>query len=380
MSITYPSKFDKLLDSSYKGRIYPDGTFSVGFDYVRARQKQERHLSKQYEQSCDKSFVPFSAGDSPCTQELLNPYQDLVGVPVAPAEVESAKSEPSRYLNLTKGSVSRKRRKGLSGLTKRGGIAIKQGAFLLQQKYGSRRLSFNTVTIPPLPYYERRLLAQYWGEFTRRFFEEYRRYLRRVSQDSDSIVSVTEIQSKRYKRTGELYLHLHFVCVGVSPNGRYLVHPSWLRSLVKRCVTNLLASLPEYDFDFLLLPVSWSNCCKMEVVKSNASAYLSKYMAKGRVALESVDEYDRGFLPYQWWYVSSALKQAVKFFTVSLDSTICSSFLARLAYYESASQISSIFVGYIQLSYCRLPYLVGCLSPPLASELTCLFLLSSVVL
>lgn len=374
LNTSYRTDFDLSSEDGYRGNIYPDGTFSLGFDSQSRRERKQQEISRQYEQSRKRSFLPSAPSDIPGEYREVSPYEEEAFSSVRIEDIETAKAEPERYLlNLTKGVISRNR-KGLTGLTNNGGRTIKQSAFILQERYGSQRLSFNTVTIPPLLDCDRELLAENWGEFQRRLFEEYRRELARVSKDSLSIISVTEIQSKRYAATGDLYLHLHFVCVGKSASGRYYICPNWFRELVKRCIVNLLTSLSN---DALFDPtlIRWTNCVKMEVVRSNAAGYLSKYMAKGKKSLGYVKEEDEKFLPYQWWYVTRLLKQTVRRFTVPLDRTDCATFMSRLAAYQDMGGLLNIYVGTVKLDYCEIPFIVGKLRGDIASDFTCLYLL-----
>lgn len=217
---------------------------------------------------------------------------------------------------LTKGDVvepkklvSGRATKGLMGISSYGRRVVRNAAHLLQEKCGRARCVFATVTVPSLPVEQMRVVHERWHKVV----ELYRLGLRRSLQDkglSGHSVSVTEVQEKRYEKTGLPALHLHTVFCGVTNVGRFAISTEqhdqiWFKA-IGACV--------DIPFD------EFSASCNLQRVRKSAASYLGKYMSKGVKVVESIKNDGLGsWLPRHWWNCSRALSREVKEQTRSID-------------------------------------------------------------
>lgn len=210
-------------------------------------------------------------------------------------------------------------RYGLKGITRRGARTVRCAAHLMQKTYGRGRLTFATVTVPNLPRKELRLVHERWNEIV----EIYRLYIRRDLERHNlrgEILSVSEIQDKRQKKTGVPVLHLHSLWVGRLPYGGWAISTERHDDIWRKAIQ---AVVPE-------VRVSFKSAANLQEVRTSASAYLGKYMTKSGPAIASAK--DSGFadwLPRQWWNCSRSLKEWVEAETV--ESVVASDFLLDAA-------------------------------------------------
>ena len=203
------------------------------------------------------------------------------------------------------------RRNGLKGITRRGARTVRCAAHLLQKTYGRGRLTFATVTLPGVPMKQLRLIHEKWGKVV----EIYRLSLRRLLQDKGlrgEIVSVSEIQPQRHKKSGIPVLHLHSIFVGRLPYGAWAVSTEEHDEIWRRAV---LTVVPECLCRF-------RSAANLQEVETSASAYLGKYMTKGGAAVnDAVKNGFREWLPRQWWNCTRSLLEWVKAETVEGTET-----------------------------------------------------------
>jgi hypothetical protein len=340
----------------YKGKLYPYGGFTGGYDC--ASDKQAKHNNTvsernyqariQTHKDFEAQYYTYKLGDNevqiPLSEDLsgiLKPHE-LVHLRDE-ARAAAARLKSSRSVDLTMLSISHKRkRKGLKGISVLGKHTVKSAAALMEQKYGRRRLGFNTVTIPPLPNAIRQLLHENWSYFVKLFVQTYKRILIKNKATSDSMIVVSEIQEKRYKKYGELNLHLHIVALGNDGKGRYYINPNQLKSLVKSTIFNLIKKYSKSDYMGAiksLEDVNWRCCADMQTVKKSVVSYIGKYLSKGVKALQDIAPDDLLLLPKQWWYCTKAVKNAVKTLTLRLDVSAFASMIQRLPYYQESNQL-----------------------------------------
>lgn len=188
-------------------------------------------------------------------------------------------------------------RKGLKGITPLGARRVRNAAYLLQRKFGERRLSFTTVTVPNLPYYEMKVLHENWHKAV----ELYRLAVRRALDDADlptGIVGVSEIQEKRQSSCDMPVLHCHFVFVGGWGYGRWALsvgnHDGIWAAAISAVIGRKVGAI--------------KSACNMQSVHSSAEAYLGKYISKGAKTVAGViDSGQAEWLPRQWWSCSRSL-------------------------------------------------------------------------
>lgn len=339
----------KNRNKGFRGRVYPYGGFSLGYD--SDNKKVEKHRSIVYEASLRREVVnlEYESGMS----EKVYPVGDTPSS-IYEERWESAKSEPKRYLNLTRLSIPHKRKKkGLKGISSTAKHKVKSAVWLLEKKYGRSRMTFNTVTIPPLPELEARILHSHWGEFVRRFNQEIKRELERKGATTRHIVEVSEIQEKRYRKHGFPYLHLHFVIVGKSAIGAYYLHPTRVRKIVQNTVESLLKGIFEkFEIPCALQldGISWNSCLNMQPVKKSVVSYIGKYMSKGGKIVDEVAKELPDCLPDQWHYVESGLKKIVDWHTYRLDANEGTEIKENLAQLCEDGRVLFVSVYDIRLS------------------------------
>jgi hypothetical protein len=193
---------------------------------------------------------------------------------------------------------------GLRGITKHGARTVRNGAFLLEQKYGQRHLTFLTCTLPPVDDCAEYNAGREWPEIVRNFNQAVIRLLKAAGLPP-SYVGCTEIQEKRYREKGGLPLHLHMVLPGRKQFKGWAISADQFRGLWYNAVT---ARCPEFKGKNFKASV---DC---QPVRKSAENYLGKYMTKGAASLSNLLSDDPGlaeFLPRSWWSCSLAVKRAI---------------------------------------------------------------------
>jgi hypothetical protein len=199
--------------------------------------------------------------------------------------------------------------RGQKGITGHGRKMVKSAATLIQKMPG-KRITFATVTMPPLAQHLRRDLALAWPEFLRQLIQWLSRRLKSAGLPA-LICSVTEIQPGRLRVLNEGYLHLHLVW----PN-HYARYGNWAIDVchLKTWCSEFLQARGLWESD------SWVNVDTQQVEKT-AAGYLAKYMSKGS---EEIEEFaaDCGWdaVPKQWWNLSKPARELVKKFVHSGDA------------------------------------------------------------
>lgn len=168
--------------------------------------------------------------------------------------------------------ISRKRgKRGSRGISAKSADSIKYWVGQLERKYGRKRLSFLTLTVPDFQGSLREQLQEAWAEIVHRFVDELKRILRRSGAATDAVFGCTEIQIKRSERDGWNVPHLHLVFVGrATVRGHWFVSPASIRRLWKRMVGNQLP-IDSYDF---------GASENLQQVRRSAARYLGKYLSK----------------------------------------------------------------------------------------------------
>lgn len=193
-------------------------------------------------------------------------------------------------------------RKGLSGITAYGKRMVRNAAYLLESEGGKARCIFATATLPDVPIQQMAILHQHWHKL----IEYYRLGIRRELQNqhlSGEIVTVSEIQEKRYKVSGLPILHIHSVFVGVTSIGKFAISTKVHDDIWHRALKAVIA-------------IEASECtaaCNLQRVRKSAASYLGKYMSKGASVVMSVVEKGLGeWLPKHWWNCTRSLASRVK--------------------------------------------------------------------
>ena len=253
-----------MQDTLVRGKVWPDGSFVLWRD-------------RQREQSEPRAVDPIGLS----------------------RVAKSHKSEANVEDSLAR---------GLQGITSYGQNMVRNAGYLLQQRYGGARLSFLTCTLPGRPE-DTIAAAEYWPEICRVFLQWLKRRLDSAGL-STAIVSVTEIQPKRFLETGGLPLHLHVVFNGAARDWDWAIVPDEFKRAWKRTIAGRVPSLADGSF---------ASAINVQHVKESAANYLGKYMSKGADDIGDVLDMDPElvyFMPKTWYNLSKRARDAVKSNTV----------------------------------------------------------------
>lgn len=230
------------------------------------------------------------------------------------------------------------RRHGLNGIGSKGKRKLRNGCAILERKYGKSRLTFATVTIPKLNEPDREYLHENWGDFCYSWQKEMRREAERNGFPDLQIVMCTEIQEKRFKTYGDVYLHLHAVwCGRPEGNYKYYITADRAREITQRLLVTILGRRSRQELTTVQLgginnlsSASQTSSTTIPTprlhltnVKKSAARYLSKYLSKGGKILEEVKA--KGLansLPKQWWNMTRKLSKVCEDAKQKLDCTL----------------------------------------------------------
>jgi hypothetical protein len=296
-----PRNLGKLHDRvpcehTYSGKVYPSGDFSVGI----VPDGKIRRKDQQYEctaQNPIRQVVSWDEGDQSFHEVA---YLPSAREPVSPNLVSTLK-------------LSHREKYGQKGITGYGKRMVSSGAVMLQEEWGVERTGFATLTVPPLPLKAMEALTNQWGEVVKRFFEEFRRLQLRIGGDT-RYVCVTEIQENRFRKRGEIGLHLHFIYKArhEKRGNRWLVSARWCRDTWRRILANRL----DHVCTDIPLPR-----CELAIVHTSGARYLGKYMSKGvKVCADIKKAMPDVTLPAQWWTLPNNLRRDIKARIIRLDS------------------------------------------------------------
>jgi hypothetical protein len=238
---------------------------------------------------------------------------------------------------------------GQNGITSRGRLRVRDGATILEQKYGRRSLAFATVTLPPMAAGQLELVCENWGEYVHRLTEEIKRELQRHNAPVE-IIYCTEIQEKRYINHGQIAPHLHLLWYayeldihGVS-TGKYAISADFLRELNHRIITRIIGNND--------IPTGAS--VDIQRVKKSAANYLGKYMSKGGKVVDKIKlDGHAALLPRTWWGMTKELRQEV----VKAIQKIIGDTAKNLFYHGEKLKAMGVFARYneviINRSFCN---------------------------
>ena len=205
--------------------------------------------------------------------------------------------------NPTGTTPPEKARYGLKGMTSEARRKVRASAYLLQERYGKARLSFVTLTVPPLgDRKSERQLAARWHDAIRYLTRRLKQLLRQRGLPQ-TLVGVCEIQVKRYESTAQFPLHIHLVLVGRRrKHGGWAIHYSEFR----QAWADILEGIVGHPIETRYLE-------NVKEVEKDAGAYLGKYMSKCLNEIEKVlDDGNEWMLPKQWWFSTKEMKNWLK--------------------------------------------------------------------
>lgn len=261
------------------GTLWPHGEFSLGFRSKGQEIDRVRASDGGWTEVMDEYGRPDEGWLSESVSALDLP-------PVPNPHTES--NRPETY--------------GRNGITRYGSKMVKAGAYLLQERYGKGRLTFLTLTCPPMPDEAAKAVAGQWGDITRQLLQWISRRLAAVGLPK-SVVLVSEFQPKRAASGRLESLHIHAVFVGRHrKKGAWAVSTKdmkvWWDKALDRAAGEPVAG-PYWPY--------------MKEVTSSAANYLGKYMSKGATNVAHLGElWGWEHVPRQWWSMTKELRVAVK--------------------------------------------------------------------
>lgn len=258
------------------GKIYPNGEFGI----ARVRKFNP-----------DAPLEP----ESDRHVELVREYLPEVGFE-ALREVEQELHPPAPLGSSLLPISPIRAKRGSNGITREAARNVRNAAFLLQEKYGRKRLTFATLTLPAISQEESRSLSLGWHMIVKGVVKEIRRDLERHHLPP-VVVGVTEIQPERTDRDQVLGLHLHLVWVGRANYGSWAITTKRIDELWQRQLEKALQR-----------SVTVKSACNLQMVRRSASGYLGKYMSKGAKTVNAVKETMPGIpLPSAWYTMTRTL-------------------------------------------------------------------------
>lgn len=272
----------KAVTPKYTGRVWPNGRFGVS----RVREAPFLSLSQSHHQTDESRFnsAAIAAHGAEATLKFRGKWEDVMNA------------------GLSNVPICHKRSKrGTHGITRHGRNLIENAGLIMERKYSIRQLTFATVTLPTVQPVVAEKIAGQWSQIVRRFVQSLRRGLQSKALPSE-VFGVTEIQEKRFARTGIPALHLHLVFVG-----RKKRKSSWLvnRKNIRRWWKQALKNYVPADTDFTATE-------NVVAVRKSAASYLGKYMSKGSQSADNViRECGQQWLPSSWYTITDSLRKEV---------------------------------------------------------------------
>lgn len=287
------------------GKVFPGGEFSCGFDV--ASYTAEKRRSKEYERIHALQYHALRDEEGEVLKRISLDEAEVY----CPLEVEGQQARLDVGLSTLQNLRKTPKRYGLKGITSYGKRMLKAGAYLLEKRYGKKRLTFATFTLPPMPDDMRRVVHEHWGEVVNRTYEGLTYAIGTKSVESAHIVGCTEIQEKRAEAGKGVYLHLHCVFVGRGVHGAWWITPARARKLFKSSVISVLRRYGGECVDSERIDaLYWNATERLEKIRKSVVGYLGKYISKGCKALASLSDRERlEACPKQWWNITRALSR-----------------------------------------------------------------------
>lgn len=273
-------------------KLYPNGECVIYRRKIAKMEPVSRY--KQLEERDWKFECWIMFLSSPKTFTIVN---SLMGLSLL-ENFDKLIQQSSEQINPPEKASSRYGRKGIS---RTGARVVRCSAHLMQQAAGRDNLTFATVTMPNMPRKTMRLAQKSWGKIVEAYRREIGRELKRKGLRGE-IITVSEIQEKRYANSGLPVLHLHSLWVGRKPGCHWVISPKLHDSIWERAVRRVIGNVG----------ISFKSAANLQKVKSSASGYLGKYMTKGAAIVNKlVAEGFAEWLPKQWWNMTRSLKRWV---------------------------------------------------------------------
>jgi len=259
---------------------YPDGRVTFGIKLTRKREPEE----ELPDLTQGKDAWDFMRVNNPDGYHEILPALGL-----------------SNVVNYHKPSRSRR---GQTGISSHGKGFVKFAAEAVERRWGQRNTVMITTTLPPaLP----DLTPEQFAEAKRQFLQSLSRHASKHGFQH-WIVSVTEIQERRWESMGGMPLHLHIVMPGRRPYGHWILTPRQVQDMWENAIRNATGNNEEID---------WGTSTRIERIRKSASAYIGKYMSKGcSVTRKAMEQGLANLLPSSWYsgtrYLTKLYKRSIR--------------------------------------------------------------------
>lgn len=223
------------------------------------------------------------------------------------------------------------RKRGKNGITGYGRNMVKAAGAVINRQYPNHRVTFGTITLPPMPPEQRRAAVECWSEIVRQTLQRLAHLSERKGLPK-VVVSVSEIQPRRLQQLGEGYLHLHLIWLNHPGKvGNWTVDPCDVRSWFGELLERLIPGYPGGHVNVNVKPVD-----------GQIARYMAKYMSKGSEQLAEAWE-DWGFdaFPSTWWNMTAPIRKAVK--AATLEGPVVGRLLESLVSSECTETDGGLF-------------------------------------
>lgn len=273
-----------------EGVIFPRNRKKISDTHALQDIRDEYEGNKDFHEENSKLFGMRDACSKLLAISALNSNMQAGGVL---GEGESLDSSSDAI------SHSHRNRRGSTGLSAHNKRLLRFAASTVEKRAGSpTRLSFLTLTLPPMSPESWKSVLGGWGDIVRTFNQWLTRRLKSKSLPA-LLVGCTELQPARSLRTGEPALHIHIVFQGRARNSGWAVNPSQCRSAWKRAIEGQTDEQLRYE--------STENLCQ---VRRSAASYLAKYMSKGSSEwFSNVSPEYHDLHPTSWLFTPDCLKR-----------------------------------------------------------------------
>lgn len=320
--------FDKYKSTTdtFRGLCWENGEFSLGYDSSKRRQIQaESEAASKWNAALDKQYISLRSLDEFNSLE----YDDCISVYDAKNLGILSKADATSLIGLVHDAIPKKSsitrtRKGLQGCTGFGKKMVRNAVYRLFKERLPEQYSFWTFTFPPIDDELYSLISpKDWYKLERDLRRRLRQHFEKKSFSNFDMISVSEIQEKRFRTYGQIYLHYHMVLPSREysyledfKNNPYLLTASEARNIwaiaVRHWLRRIAITAPKRIDSSSIQSIDFRASVDCRVCDSGAAAYLSKYLSKGTHDCSlAVEKGLAAYLPYQWWYVNSDLKERV---------------------------------------------------------------------
>ena len=171
--------------------------------------------------------------------------------------------------------------RGLQGINNFQSNQIYEAVSFLERTVGKERFSLATITTPNLTGLQLRRLWSHHAGITSEIKRAIVRRLKKCPYVLSEVLIVTELQTKRFKRTGLPYLHLHVLFQGRGAGKQWVISHSDIQAIADRAFKRHLKGQ-------LSNPRAFKAGVDIESVQIGVAGYLSKKETKDKQTADNL--------------------------------------------------------------------------------------------